>query len=174
MFCGTAIDDVENLLINNNRLNQTVLGNQTVGGEGNMMVAQNYDDDYDGIGADGGGGGIDANFDIPGTIAPTQDFYTQNGGGFETQMPGSQFSANMMLDGDNLIEAPEQVNALSIEYAKKAKNIDAKKLKLAIWELVCVNSNDKVSVWWVRVIFLFSFSMDVFLFFDLAGKYRRK
>jgi hypothetical protein len=37
----------------------------------------------------------------------------------------------------SLIEAPHQVNAVNIEYSKRAKNIDVRRLKLIMWDLLC-------------------------------------
>ena len=90
---------------------------------------------------------MDGNFDIPNTNPQTQQFFTQNGVhefNFDTQMPNTQQTNDMVLDGDNLVKAPDQVNALYIQYAKKAKNIDAKRLKHDIWHLIGLNSNNKV------------------------------
>ena len=39
------------------------------------------------------------------------------------------------------IQAPLQVNALNIEYAKTSKNIDVRRLKQVIWSLLCNDSN---------------------------------
>ncbi len=44
------------------------------------------------------------------------------------------------FDGSNLIEAPMQVNVLNIEYAKTSKNIDVRRLKQVIWQLLCESS----------------------------------
>lgn len=41
------------------------------------------------------------------------------------------------FDGTNLIDAPMQVNVLNIEYAKTSKNIDVRRLKQVIWQLLC-------------------------------------
>lgn len=162
LFTGEAdLDNIDNLLMDNlnkHGLNQTVINanehNNTNGDIGNHG---DYDDD-DPMGP------LGTNFDIPNTIAPTQEFLTQNGHefNFETQMPNALMNEDPMsnnlnglngghpivLDGDYLIKAPEQVNALNIEYSKTAKNIDAKKLKHTIWSLICTNSsvNDKVIV----------------------------
>ncbi len=110
-------------------------------------------------------GGIGDDFEIPCTAQTNEPFYTQTG----TDYAGSQshqidFNAHGMddpmmmpqgdindeelnklrFDGDNLIQAPMQVNALNIEYAKTSKNIDVRRLKQIIWSLLCADS-DKVS-----------------------------
>jgi len=112
----------------------------------------NFDDDDDGH-----LGGMDDNFEIASTAQTNAPFYSQNGGEFEIQ---SQFpndldnlmmppqpsidALNMRFDGENLIQAPVQVNALNIEYAKTSKNIDVRKLKQIIWSLL--NGNNKVKL----------------------------
>ena len=50
------------------------------------------------------------------------------------------------FDGENMIQAPMQVNAMNIEYAKTAKNIDVRRLKQVIWSLLCNLNVDKVKV----------------------------
>jgi hypothetical protein len=139
LFSEEAIEGDNNFLFdveNNN--------NQTVNAVDQAPERGGCDDDDDYRPDDGG------NFDIPPTdLQPTQQFFTQNGVNelnFDTQIPNSQMVNEMVLDGDNLIKAPDQVNALYIQYAKKAKNIDAKKLKHELWGLMCANSNDKVNV----------------------------
>ena len=87
---------------------------------------------------------MDDHFDIPCTAQTNAPFYSQNGGEFEIQ---SQFPNDNLImppppnldmsrfDGENLIQAPLQVNALNIEYAK---------LKQIIWNLL--NENNKVKL----------------------------
>jgi hypothetical protein len=123
-----------------------------------------HDDDevaYDGLHMSMGGGepGEGDSFALPATQQlVTQEFFSQGGAEFEmcTQMPhaelGSVAEAPEMLDGEFLVKAPEQVNALNIEYAKTAKYIDAKRLKHVLWSLICKLSNsDKV----MHFIFIF-------------------
>lgn len=143
LFSEDAIEEVGNLLVDNNNNNQTLVANEGIH-DGDLLAGNNEDDDY-GMGHD--------NFDIPGTSEPPQ-FFTQNGVhefNLATQMPNTQQSndvGTMVFDGDNLVQAPEQVNALHIAYAKKAKNIDPKMLKREIWNLLCKHSasNEKVIV----------------------------
>lgn len=48
--------------------------------------------------------------------------------------------------GDNLVEAPNKVAKLSIQYALRPKVVDMKKLKGAIWESICQQTDiNKVS-----------------------------
>ena len=42
-----------------------------------------------------------------------------------------------MFAGDNLVAQPNKVRVLDINYAKAAKRIDVKKLKSAMWRLLC-------------------------------------
>lgn len=146
------IECVDNLLINDDEIvgldkenQRRHLAQQNTNINNNEM---NIDDDDDGH-----LGGIDDNFEIPCTVQTNQPFFSQNGGEFEFQ---SQQQNDMMLmpppppidemnltrfDGDNLIQAPLQVNALNIEYAKTSKNIDVRRLKQVIWSLLCNDSN---------------------------------
>ena len=147
------IEPVENLLVGDdlvaNRMRQQ------------QQQPMNPNDDDDNI------GGIDDDFEIPCTAATNEPFFTQHGGEFVMQTQNDQMlmmnmSANgnpddtlhaqnhfgdglapMPFDGDNLIEAPIQVNALNIEYAKTSKNIDVRRLKQVMWNLISSN-NDKV------------------------------
>lgn len=90
----------------------------------------------------------DDNFDIPPTAdIQNNDFFTQGGGEFNLATQQDNFQANTQnqnIDEDYLIQAPEQVNAIHLEYAKTAKFIDAKKLKSALWSLICRHSSNKV------------------------------
>lgn len=147
MLCD--IESVDNLLINDDDIG---LSNE------NQRKKAPLDDDDDGH-----LGGMDDNFEIPCTAQSNEPFYTQNGGEFAIQtqfgnehhndidnmlMPPPQ-SGDMndmtRFDGDNLIQAPLQVNALNIEYAKTSKNIDVRRLKQVIWSLLC-NNNNKVKL----------------------------
>ena len=152
LFSEDAIEGDNNFLFDIGNNNHTINSGAAGGGgddhlpEGGGGVGD--DDDFrpdDGLG--GGEAGLDGNFDIPNTNPQTQQFFTQNGVhefNFDTQMPNTQQTNDMVLDGDNLVKAPDQVNALYIQYAKKAKNIDAKRLKHDIWHLIGLNSNNKV------------------------------
>ena len=102
-------------------------------------------------------GGIDDDFEIPCTAATNDPFFSQNGGQFIpatlTQNPNEMdmiaenpvYDMNGMerFDGSNLIEAPLQVNVLNIEYAKTSKNIDVRRLKQVIWQLLCDTNNQQ-------------------------------
>jgi condensin complex subunit 2 len=125
--------------------------NQTI----NEHQAPDDNDDFD-VGLGDAAGGMHDDFDMaPGTMQP---FFTQNGGEFDllTQNPseqqplgdliGSGNTENIVVDGDYLIKAPEQVNPLNIDYAKTAKSIDARRLKYVMWNLICSLSNDKVTI----------------------------
>jgi hypothetical protein len=132
------------------------------------------DDDDD----DGHLGGIDDNFEIPCTAQTNEPFYSENGGEFAIQtqfnansdgftdidnilMPPPATNGDLMnlsrFDGENLIQAPLQVNALNIEYAKTSKNIDVRRLKQIIWTLISNNEN-KVKL----IIYLTIFSQIIF------------
>jgi len=148
------IDCVENLLINDDDI--VGLTNERNRNKPIESEPINFDDDDDGH-----LGGMDDHFDIPCTAQTNAPFYSQNGGEFEIQ---SQFPNDNLImppppnldmsrfDGENLIQAPLQVNALNIEYAKTSKNIDVRKLKQIIWNLL--NENNKV-----KLIFLIYFSL---------------
>lgn len=109
----------------------------------------NMDMDYD----DGHMGGVDDDFEIPGTAGTAQPFFSQNGGEFghtqanEVEMPIMSEAGALIerFDDGNLVEMPLQVNALNIEYAKTSKNIDVRKLKQVIWSLIS-SDNNKVKV----------------------------
>ncbi len=58
----------------------------------------------------------------------------------------TQIDNDISLDGYDLIEEPEQIKIFYIQYAKKFKYIDTKKLKDDIWNLICLNSNDGLNV----------------------------
>lgn len=109
-------------------------------------------------------GGIDGDFEIPGTAQTNEPFFTQDGGQFtqsdRLEMNPMGHDLELMhqedigdlantsrFDGENLVQAPMQVNALNIEYAKTAKNIDVRRLKQVIWNLLCNNENmDKENI----------------------------
>ena len=122
---------------------------------------------------------MDDDFEIPSTANTNDPFFSQNGGIFmpitqtqdgEPHMTNNDMNhqhpsdfdmvlnsgANMInpmdmqrFDGSNLIEAPLQVNVLNIEYAKTSKNIDVRRLKQVIWQLLCEShlEEDKVRAW---------------------------
>jgi hypothetical protein len=147
----SEVDPIENLLLNEDRMQPN----------GHRPGANNDDDD------EGHMGGLDDDFGIPFTAQTNAPFVSQNGGeyaqsqqmetldgvgagggggGGDEDMVMENFTGHAVLnrfDGDNLVEAPLQVNALNIDYAKTSKNIDVRKLKHVIWKLLCEN-NDKV------------------------------
>lgn len=107
-------------------------------------------------------GGIDDDFVIPATAQTDQPFFSQNGGEFgptnemmaePAMMPNTSLAINtgdmQPFDGDNLIEAPIQINAINLEYAKTAKNIDVRRLKQIIWALLN-EEEDKVVIFVYR------------------------
>lgn len=105
-------------------------------------------------------GGVDDDFVIPNTAETAQPFFSQNGGEFAPTNDGGVVGDAPMLantslntadmqpfDGDNLIEAPVQINAINLEYAKTAKNIDVRRLKQIIWALLNDDTTgDKVAI----------------------------
>jgi hypothetical protein len=112
--------------------------------DGRVHFQNGFEDDDNGIPM---GGDDDFDIHLGGTAATIGPFFSQNGGEFAlsqqiTAMMGSEMP-NARFDGDNLVEAPMQVNAINIEYAKTSKNIDVRRLKQVIWSLISVN-DDKV------------------------------
>ncbi|CAF0720587.1 unnamed protein product [Brachionus calyciflorus] len=93
---------------------------------------------------DGHPGGIDDDFEMPCTAQTNEPFFSQNGHEFvQTQavdvgmdLQQQEMGTLPVFDADNLIQAPLQVNALNIEYAKTSKNIDVRRLKQVIWSLL--------------------------------------
>jgi hypothetical protein len=70
----------------------------------------------------------------------------------------TQIDNDVSLDGYDLIEELEKIKSFDIQYAKKFKYIDTKKLKDDIWNLICLNSNDGLNVIFIfRYIHLFNF-----------------
>lgn len=143
------IDICENFLMNDEpkSTNKNKQTEQEQSGENERQrdFQNGYEDD------DGHLGGIDDDFDIPCTAGTNEPFFTQNGGEFvQSQQIDMMANGNDMFgslqrfDGDNLIEAPLQVNAINIEYAKTSKNIDVRRLKQVIWSLLNTE-NDKVT-----------------------------
>lgn len=141
------IDPVENLLIGDENDAHKRRGH---------AVENRVDDDEPIL------GGIDDDFEIPCTAQTAAPFFSQNGNEYmPTQqtdllkeheggesltgmMHGDNLTAEMQqFDADNLVEAPLQVNAINIEYAKTSKNIDVRRLKQVIWALLR-EDNDKV------------------------------
>lgn len=120
-------------------------------------------------------GGVDDDFVIPNTAETAQPFFSQNGGEYApTNDIGGGGDAPMLVntslntadmqpfDGDNLIEAPVQINAINLEYAKTAKNIDVRRLKQIIWALLNDETNngqldDKVTLIRPPLFFYFCF-----------------
>lgn len=156
VFCD--IENVDNLLINDDNI--VDLSNENHRHMNKNREAPIEDDDDDGH-----LGGMDDNFEIPCTALTNEPFYSENGGefAFQTQfntngdalndidnilMPPPAPNCDIMnldlmsrFDGENLIQAPLQVNALNIEYAKTSKNIDVRRLKQIIWSLISNNDN---------------------------------
>jgi len=109
-------------------------------------------------------GGIDDDFVIPGTAQTAQPFFSQNGGEFgptgemmhcePAMMPNTSLNMGDMqpFDGENLVEAPIQINAINLEYAKTAKNIDVRRLKQIIWALLCEDASieEKVIIFFLH------------------------
>ena len=100
------------------------------------------------------GGMMDDDYEMPctaGTDGPA--VFSQNGDCLTAaDCPGgSDMHASMhelqpvRFDGSNLIEAPVQVDAINIEYAKQSKNIDVRRLKQVIWHLLNAHNDDKVN-----------------------------
>ncbi len=146
------MDSIENLLNTDDVLSTN---NKNKGDE--RQLARGFGDDDD----DAHLGGIDDDFEIPCTAQTNAPFFSQHGGEFvlQSQNVDTHVPADMELmqqdelgindisrfDGDNLIQAPLQVNALNIEYAKTSKNIDVRRLKQVIWSLLS-NNSDKVII----------------------------
>ena len=133
----TDIDQVENLLGNE----EIELGKGLGGRQANVV-----DDD------DAHLGGIDDDFEMPCTAQTNEPFFSQNGHEFGPSQHMDQMNMELqaqemgtlpVYDGDNLIQAPLQVNALNIEYSKTSKNIDVRRLKQVIWSLL-TESDEKV------------------------------
>lgn len=59
----------------------------------------------------------------------------------QTQVYGSQFDVEAMLQGDHLISHPKKVEKISIAYAKKATRIDVRRLKAAMWTVLHEDSD---------------------------------
>ena len=159
------VESVENLLIDDADLDRG--GLVGVGGRNKDELLHEQprdtaiDDEDPHFGMGGGGGGGCDDFEMPcGTANTNEPFYSQNGGQFlpatltqdnhnhnhhDIDMNMDGFAANgghleQRFDGSNLIEAPMQVNVLNIEYAKTSKNIDVRRLKQVIWQLLCESS----------------------------------
>lgn len=143
-----SVDLIENLLNCDEAMGQ----GQRYGAENNatngVTNARNDDNDND-------DNDIGNEFEIPGTAQTNEPFFCENGAEYMQsqqvdihmdEMPGGDLNGSQ-FDGDNLIEAPLQVNALRIEYAKTSKTIDVRKLKTVIWGLLCNNDgSDKENV----------------------------
>ena len=143
---GSSNDLVENLLDN-----EEGFGARRASADQSINNGNNFDDD------DGHLGGLDDDFgmdEIAGTDQ-VNNFFTQGGGEYGASQPvdimehGHEEVGQLntsRFDGENLIQAPVQVNALNIEYAKTSKNIDARRLKQVIWGLLTNNdTSDKVN-----------------------------
>lgn len=150
----TDVESVENFLMNDEvALNGSQHHHLIAGGRPD----DDDDDDPNMMGA------IEDNFEIPGTAHTNEPFFSQHGGEFmqsqqlehgllqppmdggELMPPPQMPDGFMRFDDGNLIEAPMQVNAISIEYAKTSKNIDVRRLKQQIWNLLTQNV-DKVKI----------------------------
>lgn len=137
----TDVDQVENLLENDDIDIGKALGKR---------VDNCGDDD------DGHLGGMDDDFEMPCTAQTNEPFFTQNGHEFaqtqhfnEMGLEPQEIGALPVFDADNLIQAPLQVNALNIEYAKTSKNIDVRRLKQVIWSLLL--ETDKVMIYLIFI-----------------------
>jgi hypothetical protein len=51
--------------------------------------------------------------------------------------------SRLIFEGDNLVQAPLQVNPLNIEYARHSKHVDIRELKKVMWNLIC-SGDDQV------------------------------
>jgi hypothetical protein len=147
------IDMIENLLDDD----ELIKNNKNLASESEKNAQENIgqDDDEHHV-----AGEIDDDFDIPCTAQTNEPFFTQQGTEFaQTQgvdlaVGGMAIDDNLQsengveeqqaFDGNNLIEAPLNVNPLNIEYSKTSKNINVRQLKHVIWSLLCSN-NDKVN-----------------------------
>lgn len=144
----TDVDQVENLLGNED----IELGKGMGGKQGHVV-----DDD------DAHLGGMDDDFEMPCTAQTNEPFFSQNGHEFgpsqnvelgNMDLQAQEMGTLPVFDADNLIQAPLQVNALNIEYAKTSKNIDVRRLKQVIWSLL-TETDEKV-----MCLFLFIFLAD--------------
>nr|XP_039248191.1 condensin complex subunit 2-like [Styela clava] len=100
-------------------------------------------DDEEGIqGDDGGQADISPGFENDGNRSDRD-------GGFpdmtlsQTQVFGSQFDVESMLQGSHLISHPKKVEKISIAYAKKATRIDVRRLKAAMWTVLHKDSENE-------------------------------
>ena len=111
-------------------------------------AAIDYEDHHNDMGVD--------DFDPCGTANTNEPFYSQHGGEFipATLTQNNEMNHDMnnenidmlmqqRFDGSNLIDAPMQVNVLNIEYAKTSKNIDVRRLKQVIWQLLCESNKNE-------------------------------
>lgn len=145
--------------VNSDELIENLLNNDEA------MGAHNRHDSPRGNDMDDGDiGGLNEDFEIEGNVETQEPFFTQGGNEFNLQSQQVNMDPlgemelmqqgdldHMALntsrfDGENMIQAPQQVNALNIEYAKTAKNIDVRRLKQVIWGLLCNQNVDKVRV----------------------------
>lgn len=148
--------------VNSDELIENLLNNDEAMGAHNRHDSPRGNDiDDDDI------GGLNDDFEIEGNAATQNAFFTQGGNEFNLQSQQVNIDPlgemelmqqgdldHMALntsrfDGENMIQAPQQVNALNIEYAKTAKNIDVRRLKQVIWSLLCNQNVDKVKVLYV-------------------------
>lgn len=155
---------VENLLIGNNE--EGLEAHQAVANKENI---RHDEDDYEPA-----IGGIDDDFVIPNTAQTNGEpvFFSQNGGEFNPTngmdgVGGAGVGDNMSMlnmgemqpfDDNNLVEAPVQINAINLEYAKTAKNIDVRRLKQIIWSMLCDETEDKVNIF----VLLISLSLSLY------------
>ena len=148
----TDCDSVENLLV----------GDEIDLHKNPIQVPRNHEglnDDDDNL------GGIGDDFEIPCSAQTNEPFFTQADTDYNPSqqidfmhqnshmhhqlmmMPQSEINEDdlnaLRFEGDNLVQAPLQVNALNIEYAKTSKHIDVRRLKQIIWSILC-SEHDKV------------------------------
>lgn len=151
---------MENLLIGNNE--EGLEAHQALANKENI---RHDEDDYEPA-----IGGIDDDFVIPNTAQTNGEpvFFSQNGGEFNPTngmdgLGGAGVGDNMSMlnmgemqpfDDNNLVEAPVQINAINLEYAKTAKNIDVRRLKQIIWSMLCDETEDKVNIFVWLILFI--------------------
>ena len=135
------IESIENLLINEEEESKKK-------GEDRVSIGERRD------GYDDNDHGLAGDFEIPCSAQTNEPFMTENCAEFtqsqkidhpigDLQEPHSDISEIVYFDGENLVEAPLQVNVLNIQYAKTSKSIDVRRLKQTIWKLIDTNV-DKV------------------------------
>jgi condensin complex subunit 2 len=81
----------------------------------------------------GGFGGPEVSGDSPTSWA----FDDDDGGGFDDWSPSTSSAMPAGDFGDDEFDLAPQISTLAINYAKKAKRVDVKKLKTNIWKELC-------------------------------------